>query len=520
MNKWSPSSIRPSCWLICAVVLLVSSTALAGGFTIPLVGARMSGQAAFGAHPDDTSAIYHNPAGLILVDGLRLELSGTGILTNTAYSRVDYPQIDGTGEFDTSRPPSGLCPPEGASEGYDGDGYVLEPCYRPEAAPASPFGIIPFGGISYRLNAPRLAFGLGVYSPHNATAAFPEDGAQRYSVIEGSITTVYLTPTVAWQPHPFLALGAGLSVVRANARLDREYWIPEAFHTWNPDPVILSLEAEGWSWGYNAGLILYPGALLSPLEGLEIAASYTSRASLEFDGQIEVGGLGALLGGVFEPGYQEGQTIERDATAEFTIPDMLRLSLGYAFGAVGWVGVDLYWNHYSLYDKLTIRLKEPLGTLQEFTEPKDSTESWSLGVGGRWRPIDALDARLGVFLDQSPYPDNTYTVLSPDSDKLGITTGLSWRPGWGFELTGAYMLLLFADRVVDDSLVRPEFNFESLHLSMQAPFSANGEVVGKVVHVFGLQLGWSWEPAGERTPEVEPEPIWLPDWAEDQSPQG
>lgn len=473
----------------------------AGGFTIPLVGARMAAQGAFATRPDDASAIYHNPAGLTLLRGLRFDASGTGILTNTAYRRSDYPQkdVDGTLGFDTSRAPAGPCPEVGAAEGYDAQGYVLSPCHRPEVSPASRFGTIPFAGIAVNPDLWGLAFGLGVYSPHNAAAEFPEDGAQRYDVIDGSITTLYITPSVAWRPHAALAVGAGFSFVRAAARYRRSYWLPASLTGLNPEEIQFDLGAEGWTQAWDAGLIFFPGELVPALSGLELAVVYVSRAKLEFEGDIDVTGVGAQLGPMFDTNYQEGQTIHRGAETEFTVPDSVKVGIGWSFGERAWVGADVYWNHYSLYDALVIRLDEPLGSIEEFVQPKDSSDSWTVTVGGRVTPWPSLDVRLGCFLDESPYPDETYTILSPDADKLGVSTGLSWRPGLGLELSVAYMLLLYADRKVTDSRIRPEIELEMGTFTYQesAPFSANGEVTDKIVHVMGLQLGWAWDFPGE-----------------------
>lgn len=226
--------------------------------------------------PDDSSAVYHNPAGLVLVEGLRFDASGTNVFTNTAYTRVDYPynpapHDPGPADFDTSRKPSGPCPAEGDAAGYDANGYVLEPCFRPRVQPKTRYGVLPFGGAA-----------------------------------------------------------------------------------WNP----------GWK------------------------------------------GLRNL-----------------------------------AFG---------------------------------------------LGVGGRYSPRPWLDLRAGLFFDQSPYPSAYYTTLSPDADKYGFTTGFSFKPRRlrGAELSLAYMVLFYADRIVTDSQSRPEYG--SL-----APFSANGQVVDKVVHLLVVQLGWT-----------------------------
>ncbi|HEY3357433.1 MAG TPA: outer membrane protein transport protein [Polyangia bacterium] len=464
--------------------LASAATVWAGGFTIPIMGARMAGQAAFIADPDDATAVYHNPAGLALVPGLRIDAAASLIFTNTSFTRVDYPQVGRSGDFDTSRPPAGACPAEGAATGYDADGFVLSPCRRPAVGPKSGFGALPFAAVTYNPAWHGLSFGLGVYSPHNATAAFPRDGAQRYIVTEGAITTLYVSPAVAWQPHPALVVAGGPSIVRASARYERAIWLPPDLRRLNPGEIWANLDGSSWTAAWQAGLLFHPGELTPRLRGLSLGVSYVSRVPLDFGGQVQVMGASQQVGQTLQPGYAPGQTILRRATARLNLPDMLRAGVGYSFGRRAWIGADVYWSHYSLFDALTITLADPLGPIAEFKEEKHSTDSWSFAAGGRVTLRGQLDLRAGFFFDQSPYPDAYYTTLSPDATKLGESVGGSWRLGAGLELALAYMTLFYADRRITNSRERPEFG--SL-----APFSANGEVLGKIVHLLAVQIGWT-----------------------------
>ena len=474
--------------------LLYSYTVFAGGFTIPLVGSRMSGQAAFGAYPDDTSAIYHNPAGLSLIKGLRLDLSGTLIITGTEYSRADFPKLNNDAnppEFDTSSEPSGICSSkEDQPDFYDSDGYVTSPCYQKKILPLRKWGTIPFAGLAYNPDIAGLSFGLGIYSPNNATAAFPEDGAQKYSVIDGSIVTIYTTPTIAYKPHPAVSLGLGISYVMAKAQYKRAFWIPDSFSTINPDEIMVNLDSNSTTTAWDAGIILFPGELIDILKGFQVAFTYTSKVPLEFEGKLDVTGAGDALGGMLEEGYEEGKIISRKASAEFTIPDIYKFSLGLNIGNNSWIGTDIYWAHYSLYKDLTIKLKEPLGDLTEIKDEKNSFDCWSIAFGGKYSPVNNIDLRLGVFYDQSPYPDNTYTILSPDADKAAISSGFSYRTDQNIEFNVSYMILVYKDRIIRDSKIRPSLDINGTVFT--APFSGNGDVKDKISHVLGAQLAYTY----------------------------
>ena len=61
--------------MILAAVLLISSGAWAGGFTIIEMGSKKTGMMTSVANPDDLSAVYHNAAGLADQHGTRIHLS-------------------------------------------------------------------------------------------------------------------------------------------------------------------------------------------------------------------------------------------------------------------------------------------------------------------------------------------------------------------------------------------------------------------------------------------------------------
>src|SRR3954471_20590356 len=79
------------------IVLAVSpsaSPAHAGGFGIPEIGVRRTAMATIIGRPDDPSAIYHNPGGLVLQHGLRLYVSMGLSLIDTEFRLKPWDQSD------------------------------------------------------------------------------------------------------------------------------------------------------------------------------------------------------------------------------------------------------------------------------------------------------------------------------------------------------------------------------------------------------------------------------------------
>src|SRR3982751_3002587 len=71
-----------------------AGTAPAGGFGIPEIGVRRTAMATIIGRPDDPSAIYHNPAGLVLQHGLALYVSMGLSLLDTEFRLLPWPESD------------------------------------------------------------------------------------------------------------------------------------------------------------------------------------------------------------------------------------------------------------------------------------------------------------------------------------------------------------------------------------------------------------------------------------------
>ncbi len=99
-----------------------------------------------------------------------------------------------------------------------------------------------------------------------------------------------------------------------------------------------------------------------------------------------------------------------------------------------------------------------------------------------------------MIFDQSPYPDSTYTLLSPDADKIGWSLGVSYVFPFGLEVGAGYIMLRYFDRIIRNSQIVPKIcepgDADCQQSYPDAPFSMNGDVKNKIVHLFAMHLGW------------------------------
>ncbi len=182
------------CRLLLSALLLLclASPARAGGPEIGDQGAVAMGRGgAFAVRADDLSAIYYNPAGLARLSG-----------THFYYShRVVY----GEAEFRRAR----TLDWSGATHGVPrlvGFEHVRneEPL----------FALGPMAVLSSDLGLEEWGFAAGIYAPPAVgRLKFPEDGPQRYMLIEQDVMMILYTLGAAWRPHERFAAGLSMAYV-------------------------------------------------------------------------------------------------------------------------------------------------------------------------------------------------------------------------------------------------------------------------------------------------------------------
>ena len=416
--------------VLVVVCLLVPFPARCGGFSTPIIGSRMIGRLSFVAVADDTSAIFHNPAGLAQIDGYRIDVSAIGLYSHTLY-RIE--QEDGT-----------LTAPIESEH---------------------PYGVLPFAGFSGDFGNDRLHFGLGIYSPHNIGSSLPPDSPARFQLIEGRIVTLFLTPTVAYEVNDKLSIGFGFSLVDADAHLKR--WADFEQSHGIPVTAIVDIKAHDLGYGWDAGLIYKPTTKLS------FGLSYHSPTKLSFEGDLDASNPELdLTGGA-------------DVTAAFTLPQDVRLGVDYRFSDRFDLGFDVYWQDYSVYEDLTIKLTKTHANIggaelelgnASFVEKKNAHDIVGLALGGTYRVSPRWDLSAGYLYDPSPYPDSTYGILSPDANKHGVALGVGYTRN-GLTLHTSLLRLFYKDRIIDNSVLQPK---------------ANGNVKGKFNNGVALQVSYAF----------------------------
>ncbi len=389
------------------VTLLAAGASQAAGFQIDTHSARSTGMGnAATAALEDSSAIYSNAANILGVEKLDITVGDTGILPS-----IQFTPTGGTAQGQKTT----LSPPP----------HVFA-VYKP---------------------APELALGVGLYTPFGARSRWVDDFVGRFRSRESALAAYYINPTIAYQLHESIRIGAGLDVVRSTVELKRALGFVESEGE-------IHLGGSAWGVGYNLGV----QAVILPKE-LTIGLHYRSAVSTTFKGSADFQNIPAEF-----QSRLEDQRVEADVTFPSTISLGLsatpfeRLTLAFDAQFVDW---------YS-FKELSVEFPDS----PELNNPLK--KSWrgklKYHLGAEYGMTPDLQVRVGFVVDLSPSPAETLTPDLPDADRYKISVGAGYKMG-NLRADAAYQLVLLADT-------------ESSAPGMDGTYSGSA-------HVFGLTLGYS-----------------------------
>lgn len=376
-----------------AALLADSEQASASGFALREQSGSMLGQAFAGqnAYAMDPSIIFFNPAGMSALEGTQA----------SAVVSFIFPR----NEFHNDGSPPAL----GTNEGGDAGVNALVP---------TGYAMTSFG--DFRI-------GVGVNAPFGLTTEYDEDWIGRFAAVTSSLRTINVNPVVSYQVTPWLSLGAGAQIQRADARLTR------IFPAGPFGQVQLELQADDVGFGFTAGALVTPGP------GTMIGLGFRSSVAHTLEGEAEVDNIPPALGG----GVSE-------ASADFDSPESVGLSLYQRVtDRVALLGT-IEWTNWSRFDEL--RLEFDSGAPDDVT-PENWQDTFFVALGANYQVSDSFTARAGVAYDQSPVKDEFRTARLPDEDRFWVALGGTWAMTEMVSLDFGYTHIFVKDASLDEPVV-------------------------------------------------------------------
>lgn len=460
--------------------LVAVSAAVAGGFHISILGARRTGMMTNLANPDDVTALFHNPAGLVDLRGTRLHLSGgmTFLQTDAQLQALDpkrFPEINLADCEQASTPP--------CAWPIDDEGY-----YEESIAPERYFGVIPYLGVSQDLGfiAPGLAdlvVSAALYAPGAYGAFLPENAPTAYYAIGGLFVIATGTAGFGWKLSDKLSIGASGSVNYLSLGFSQKFSTIDILTPEGEDPDLsaalaqamigdLRIDYQGEDWGFGWGA----GVLYRPFDWLAAGAGYGGWTSASFRGPVEVSALGSEIIGS-PPTTPEklkplvnslGYKLPVRLRVDMPIPPVLQA--GVAVKPLPWLelAVDGRLWLYTLFERQIMRPRydpdepgeEPL-TEESLSKDKNYSNSYEIAVGALVRPFTSLrqlELMIGLAFDKSPVPNKTFSIDNPSMDQAIISVGARMILAETWKVGVAYMLITYMGRDVKNSQTSPPTN--------------------------------------------------------------
>ncbi len=342
----------------------------AGGFQVNLQGQKQTGMGHAGIGlPLDNAALVFNPGALIFVDSLGSFSAGASFII----PRTVFLDPNST--------------------------YVAQTVNHT----GTPLSV--YANFKFKKNSP-LTFGFGLYNPFGSRVQWEDDWKGQFLLREISLKTFFYQPTLSYKITE--KLGIGLGYIFANGDFSLRKGIPIQDSLGNYGEATLAGKASGQ--GFNAGVYYKLNDKFS------LGLNYRSAVKVK----VENG----------TADFSSAQTVSQyfqDSTfnTQLNLPYMASIGLGYHLNEKMKIALDINYVGWKSYDSLNIDFAKNSDKLADVASPRLYKNTFIFRTGLQYMISEIFCIRAGAYYDQSPVNDGYLTPETPDSDKIGVSTGFS-----------------------------------------------------------------------------------------------
>lgn len=381
----------------------------ANGTLVDGVGAKSMGMGgAFTAVADDTSSMFHNPAGLAGQEGKTLEAG-----VNLMYPRPWYTDAENSGTY---------------------AGRLV--------------WTLPQFGFVNKNEDSNLALGLGFFTVAGLQVKYSLNhstlGEQPY---ESKLALSKVVPTVAYKLTPKLSLGAGLNFGIEEFDLKLPYVVQTGVLAGTT--ALADIKTSGQGFGGIFGL------LYEVNDKTKIGLTYTTKMDVD------------LQGGT--PFIATVGSAHYDVNVEYHWPTTLSLGLAHQPSDKFRFASDVVWvNWASSNEELVLRLSEGTNSTINGLAGSSSIEdiipmNWKdrfvFHFGSEYYLNPKTTLRAGYIYGKSPIPDSTLVPVLAAIMEQTVTLGVGYKPQESWEYNVAYQYSFKHEQTTGQSgLVGGDFN--------------------------------------------------------------
>jgi len=256
----------------------------------------------------------------------------------------------------------------------------------------------------------RLWLGLALTSPWGLGVQYEDDWFGRYDSIETRLTTVNLSPSLAFRITDWLSIGGGLNAEYADAKLTNA--LPNTLAPGGPSAATdgnAKFTGDSLAFGFNFGV------MLKPLPQTRIGLHYRSGIEHRLKGTSRVRNLsGALAGG-------NGRT---DAEVRLKEPDVASIGVVHEAMPGTTLFAEAQWFNWSRFNELRVKFDDGQPDSVRRQEWKDT---WSFYGGIEQKLSERWTLRGGAGYEPTPTVNAYRNTSLPDGDRVRLAAGLSYN---------------------------------------------------------------------------------------------
>lgn len=297
-----------------------------------------------------------------------------------------------------------------------------------------------------------LSAGISVTNPYGSSMDWGLNWRGSAFVQNISLKSFSIQPTIAWKLTDRLSLGAGMMVMfgdftlgralipaggleklrvlqspQVNAILDKYKDIPAASASLSGD--------AGVRLGYNIG------AMFDVTDQISLGVSYRSKvkmrvpeghAVMDYANEAELRGLLALVNPILVANKQKEIVVppldKGTFAAELPLPSNFNVGLTYKPNDRWLVSGEVQFVGWGAYKTLNVQFSQEVLGGYNIEAPKEYKNTRIYRLGGQFAATNRLDIRLGAYYDETPVRTDYLNPETPSMNKLGLSTGFSFRP--------------------------------------------------------------------------------------------
>lgn len=330
----------------------------------------------------------------------------------------------------------------------------------------------PVPNIYYKRNfaSDRASAGIGLFAPYGLTTDWPADTSEgRFLGYKSLVHAIYVQPTVAFKLNDKVAVGGGIDITRTSVELRQRLDLaavpitgtPYTFGTLPVGPVPagtdfadVQLKGNAWHAGYHLGVVFKPDRILS------LGARYMSGQTVNItNGTVAISQIltgkklaiplgptipagtpiDTLVGANFAAG---GRLSNQTATTSVPLPDQLIFGGAVEVTPRLLALVDYQFVRWSLFDALVIN--QSVAGTNTTVESYRNTSGVRLGIDYALNPETAL--RAGADFHGAAAPPQTVTPNLPEGSRAELSVGFGRKLNGKARIDAYYMYLHQGDR--------------------------------------------------------------------------